>query len=971
MKVLSKNQGRDAEALGDAMLKQALVGPAPNQLILSYLRHSLSAGIVSHSTVLLSISQYQSFVKLRCVSGILTLLQDILPLLRSPACTEDPMSLGNPLLSVVGWLLTCFSKCSGLCTTELRSSPDHLKIIQKVVQCLKSILDDDFLCGILILSCKEDADSYSEVLMSCEEVKDVQYDDEDLQFVLRTLESFGAKSSPTAHGPKERRNETTSCLDYTIHGLVSLHALFRLTEEPEVVSHEFTTLARALDIQPRSLYCEIMRSCYLGLSEASDSSGNLLYAAFLFLKIPSVFLHLHSHFTGATVSGDKTSAPSADLISACEDLITYVALLDVVDAQCNCNSLESLLQELQRTGLLSEEMVTQFLEKRQNESQRVAGMDFLNPASDGNTNMIALIRKAAPTIPTLLKTLTHSDNPRILEVLSNVVTSKTFELIFTATGAECLIPAIVERLINFLEDNRSPCGENSQASGNRAALFDFSFLLLVYILQRFPSTLALHRRGETRRFFDKWVTLCFPEKRHNMDPHRMTAEVESAKTEAFLQQLKTCESDMPTSGMKWDEACWSSISACQEILVAWETGSLQEGDVQGLMDTIRIHMGCMAVSIAYWLHAHIQTQPESSQGKPQKMLDMIMSPVEESHLQASQMRHPYTAERWGLTLNVLKWLMEELKEEERCPKEPLNVQLLRIWSEVQLKEWFTPSAMTQLKRLYDFGGVHWFCKSLIEATVAATYKEEVEKGLSLALAAFHIDLIQCAIMLLSRILPDYLLLDSKTEFLCEPRGTALAKLTVTLTYLALSTIQQKQAKRENQKRKLSESDEVEEALMSLEAGRPPPIKIRRLDGDSDLYFEEVYMRSDEGEGKENPLEAAIHQLFALFSVISQETQISSRLFFVAGFLREVILCSHDQKDAFLQHIPSEMLLGLMHTVPEKVGCILDLCDLKSDTGRQVAAQLLYLKHVSDDCKINKRREGGVCFNVWKARHIKL
>ena len=95
--------------------------------------------------------------------------------------------------------------------------------------------------------------------------------------------------------------------------------------------------------------------------------------------------------------------------------------------------------------------------------------------------------------------------------------------------------------------------------------------------------------------------------------------------------------------------------------------------------------------------------------------------------------------------------------------------------------------------------------------------------------------------------------------------------------------------------------------MSLEAGRPPPIKIRRLDGDSDRYFEEVYMRSDDGEGKENPLEAAIHQLFALFSVISQETHISSRLFFVAGFLQEVILCSHDQKDAFLQHIPSEMV----------------------------------------------------------------
>jgi mediator of RNA polymerase II transcription subunit 24 len=151
--VLPRGVSGDVYNLADCILQQAVVGAGANQLVLSYLRHSLSAQLVSHAAVLQRLSKYNQLNKVHCVFSLLEFLEGMLPGVTCCGKPEETV-LATAILSIACWLLTILLQCKG--------SP-HLT--QKASFLVTTLMNDDFYVSMMCLARYSDPGSNNNYLI--------------------------------------------------------------------------------------------------------------------------------------------------------------------------------------------------------------------------------------------------------------------------------------------------------------------------------------------------------------------------------------------------------------------------------------------------------------------------------------------------------------------------------------------------------------------------------------------------------------------------------------------------------------------------------------------------------------------------------------------------------------------------------------------------------------------------------------
>lgn len=915
--ILPRGVSGDVYNLADCILQQALVGPGPNQLVLSYLKHSLSSQLVSYAAVLQRISKYDAFHKPHCIVCLLEFLESIQVGITCRGKPEEDL-LAAAVLSIVHWLLQCYLYTLTKMPQNNPMMTQTFDLIEKPASILKQMLSSDFLCAMMYLAKHDDKDLYLEVVKKCQEIELLH-------------KTSGPKSpSPIEDSLKKLCNleiETVAphsinlpmeSITHCLQPLFAVQVLLYPCTETVVFVNQMLMIQRLKGYTNARLYCEIMRACLMCLHNVTGTVKESQWGAVTFLKVPFILKELHA--TTLSPGQDDKFEYSEDILDAFELLLQFTPLLDVMDATCSCNSVECLLNELLKVKLVTQKHVEQLSSKREGVA---AALQKLEDSSTATSSIMQVIVRAEPTLAGILKTL-NADYTKIqealLSMLCQVLNGKSLDLMLAVATVEGQLKNFVTKLIKFNEHSKQinePLPGKTAAT--RAMLFDISFLILCNIVQIYGSDIVLEEGGDS--FFEQWVRECMPERDKPKSPQKMLQNVDSTRVDALLAQLNSPEPDLKSGNVKWHVMCQSAMGAVKELLCAWESEVLDPTEIKHALDGLKSAAGCLPVCAAAWLCAYMSITHQDALLKPMNMVQHLMTALPSEDKQDN-----FKKDTSSLMCSIIKRIQYDVHlptpSKTKSSSTSHNIssrqlileQLESVWQEIQQRGWVTIQATHTLELILNTGGSLWFVSNLVKEALKYKYQEELNPAIDLVFAIFHLDIENCTLDLINHILPQYLYNSQQSEELVEPQSSELAKLCVYCILSALeynNSIPQRGNNRKRTRRDL-ESDEME-ALCA------PANKLLRLNetGDSSGIFGS---NSPQAQGSTNgqniilrdPLLTALNGLFKTFNYLAgRDGEVSQQTHFIFQFLRLMVQCGKDRTRIVLQGIPQTLVSHLI------------------------------------------------------------
>ncbi|XP_053615276.1 mediator of RNA polymerase II transcription subunit 24 [Plodia interpunctella] len=928
--ILPRGVSGDLYNLADCILQQAMVGCGANQLVISYLKHSLASHLVSYAAVLQRISKFDAFHKPHCILSLLEFLEGFLDNITCRGKMEEEV-LAYAVSSIILWLLQVYhyslSKYPSL--NPIQSQ----ELLEKSTSVLNSIVNTDFLVAMFYLAKQNDPDEYNKVTKKCQEIT---------TFIMMNTQF---KAPVTLHETLQKihnmdidkiapLNIKTETVSHCLQALVAIDLLANPSADSQQLSSQLLMVKRIKGYTLSRLYCELIRACFISLNDSSKNASNqALWAAFTFLKVPQVIHNLHN-ICGTT---SKEGEFSVEVVEAFENLLQSTPLLDIVDTKNSCNSIISLIEPLVKLNVLTESHLGYFNNKRETKDLK---LQKLEPT--GLQGPIPIfITRAEPTLAGILKTLAGDFNKihdSLNTMLCQIVGGGTLEKILAVATVESKLKLIVSRLIKLNEFAIHASNEKS-ASQSKVTSFDISFLILCFIVQEYGAEAVLEENGDS--FFEQWVRDCMPQKGVHKLPDQILQKCEMQFVDVFIRHLSAPDFDFKNTNMKPHDLCENVAGVVREVLFAWEQGSLSAADVKKMLDSLRQKMTALAVCASVWLCSYINVVHQDAFLKPMNMVQQFLTPPNDLEKQIETFK-----ERSVLMNNIIKKMQYDIHPSS-APKtktsfshnvisrQPILEQLQTIWEDIKSRGYLHIDATHNFESLLNTTGPVWFVRHLVKETLKFRYQEDLDRSVDIVFAILHIDIEKCTEALLLHVLPQYLYNAKLCEELVEPQSAILAKLSVYCIYAALehSNANKLQISR---KRRHDDSDDMDVTSS----------KVRRLNdnsSDSSGYYGQG--QNNSGVTLKEPLQSALETLYTSFSHLAGKNgEVTPQTHFILQFLTYVVSCGHERAHLVLQKMTSELVPTLIKAIPEgfNISLILRLHDLSIPYGRKDTARDLCL-----------------------------
>ncbi|XP_072502426.1 mediator of RNA polymerase II transcription subunit 24 isoform X3 [Notamacropus eugenii] len=831
-KFFPKGATWDILNLAEALLEQAMIGPSPNPLILSYLKYAISSQMVSYSTVLTAISKFDDFSRNLCIQALLDIMDMFCDRLSCHGKAEECIGLCRALLSALHWLLRCTTASAERLREGLEmGTTTGEKQLTMCLQQLQKILSSTKNRALLHIAKLEEASSWTAIEQSLLKFGET-FASLSNSHVQSQAEECGAliRSIPIMLSLHSEQLHKTGFP--TVHAVVLLEGTMNLTGEMQPLVEQLMMVKRMQHIPTPLFVLEIWKACFVGLIESPEGTYELKWTAFTFLKIPQVLVKLKKY-----PQGDKDF--TEDVICAFEFLLKLTPLLDKADQRCNCDCINLLLQECSKQGLLSEEITDSLMDKRKADREL---SPWLKSAENANIQPNpGLILRAEPTVTNILKTMDadHSKSPEgLLGVLGHMLSGKSLDLLLAAAAATGKLKSFAQKFIKLNEFTKHINNENSKGASVRALLFDISFLMLCHVAQTYGSEVILSESSTVGEvpFFETWMQMCMPEEGKILNPDHPCFRPDSTNVESLVALLNNT-SEMKLVQMQWHEACLSISAAILEILNAWENGVLAFESIQKITDNIKGKVCSLAVCAVAWLVAHVRMLGLDEREKSLQMIRQLVGPL------CSENTLQFYSERVVIMSSILEHMCADVLQQTATqikfpstgmdtmpywnllpPKRPIKEVLTSIFAEVLEKGWVDSRSIHIFNTLLHMGGVYWFCNNLVKELLKETRKEYTLRAVELLYSIFCLDMQQVTLILLGHILPGLLTDSAKWHSLMDPPGTALAKLAV---WCALSSYSSHKGQASSRQKKRHRED-IEDYISLFPLDDTQPSKLMRL-----------------------------------------------------------------------------------------------------------------------------------------------
>ncbi|XP_037611273.1 mediator of RNA polymerase II transcription subunit 24 isoform X3 [Sebastes umbrosus] len=941
--------------LAEALMEQAMIGPSPNPLILSYLKYAISSQMVSYSSVLTALSKFDDFSRELCVKSLLEIMDMFCHRLSCYGKAEECIGLCRALLGVVVWLLQgCAWYCEKL--RELGPSPSTEASLRACQERLHNLMSSTKNRALVHIARLEEQGSWSNVEQSVLKVTDglgsVPYPtlrtklEESLSLVKGIPQMLSEQTDPPFHASFP-----------SVHAFIMLEGTMNLTGETQPLVEQLMMIKRMQRIPAHLFVLEIWKACFTGLIESPEGTEELKWTAFTFLKIPQVLLRLKKY-----PQNDKGQDFMDDVNIAFQYLLKLTPLLDKADQRCNCDCLGMLLQECNKLGLLSDSNTTCLTSKREFAPR-------LKTAENANIQPNpGLILRAEPTVTNILKTVDadHSKSPEgLLGVLGHMLSGKSLDLLLAAAAATGKLKSFARKFIKLNEFPKHISGEGSKSASVRALLFDISFLMLCHVVQTYGSEVILSDpspSGETP-FFETWLQTCMPEEGKTLNPDHPCFRPEPGKVESLVTLLNN-SSEMKLVQVKWHEICLSTPAAILEVLNAWENGVLSVEAVQKITDNIKGKVCSMAICAVAWLVAHVRMLGRDEREKPQTMIRQLVTPLygentlqfynERVIIMSSIMEHMCADvfQQTAATLRPPVEGQEPIPYRNLLPaKDPIQVALSKQFQTVLRKGWVDSRALHLFESLLNMGGVFWFTNNLVKELLKETRQEWADRVVELLYSIFCLDTQQITLTLLGTILPDLLTDSAHWHSLADPPGKALAKLSV---WCALSSFSSHHKGSFSARQRKRQREDIEDYNSLFPLDDTQPSKLMRLLSSNE---DEPAALSSPGDrsmssslsasqlhtvNMRDPLNRVLANLFLLISSILGSKMAGPHTQFVQSFMEECVDClEQGSRGSILQFMPFTMVSELVKLPAlAKPRVVLAITDLTLPLGRRVAAKAI-------------------------------